>query len=63
MFDSIKADPRLPDLAQRYSVGELTWRQAEEETGSAFGELLVEVGRQGLPLSRETGEKSRLKEP
>lgn len=51
-------DPRLPDFAKRYSTGELTWRQVEDETGATFGELLVELGRQGLQLPRATAEKS-----
>lgn len=44
-------DPgRLAALAALYSAGAVTWRAIADETGAAFGELLLELARQGLPL-------------
>lgn len=52
------AEPaRLPELARRYSAGELSWREIAAETDCAFGDLLEELGRQGLQLPRVTPEK------
>ena len=44
-------DPgRLAALAALYSAGAVTWRAIADETGAAFGELLLKLARQGLPL-------------
>ena len=44
-------DPgRLAAMAALYSAGAVTWRAIADETGAAFGELLLELARQGLPL-------------
>ena len=44
-------DPgRLAALAALYSAGAVTWRAIADETGAAFGEPLLELARQGLPL-------------
>ena len=44
-------DPgRLAALAALYSAGAVTWRTIADETSAAFGELLLELARQGLPL-------------
>jgi hypothetical protein len=40
----------LAELAPRYAAGEITWRDVADETDASFGELLVELGRQGLQL-------------
>lgn len=42
------ARTRLADLAVGYSEGAVSWLQVSRETGLSFGELLVELGRQGL---------------
>ena len=41
---------RLGALAALYSAGAVTWRAIADENGAAFGELLLELARQGLPL-------------
>ncbi len=41
---------RLTALAALYSAGAVTWRATADETSAAFGELLLELARQGLPL-------------
>ena len=44
-------DPaRLVELAPRYAAGDITWREVADEADGSFGELLVELGRQGLQL-------------
>ena len=46
-----ETDPgRLAALAALYSAGAVTWRAIADETGATFGELLLELARQGLPL-------------
>lgn len=45
-------EKRLAELAGPYSRGEITWRKIADETNAAFGELLVELGRQNLKLPR-----------
>jgi prevent-host-death family protein len=44
-------------LASQYSAGKVTWRQIADETGASFGELLVELSKQNLPLPLVTAEK------
>ena len=41
---------KLADLARLYASGVISWAKVSEETGAAFGELLMELGRQGLSL-------------
>ncbi len=48
---------RLAELAAVYAAGKLAWREISAETGIAFGDLLAELGRQGLQLPRVTPEK------
>lgn len=43
-------EPHLAALAAHYAAGAVTWRKIADETGASFGELLVELGRQGLQL-------------
>ena len=46
-----KCNPaRLAELAPRYAAGDVTWREVADATDASFGELLVELGRQGLQL-------------
>lgn len=46
-----KCDPvRLAELVPRYAAGDITWREVADATDASFGELLVELGRQGLQL-------------
>lgn len=44
-------------LAADYAAGSVTW-QIKSETGVAFCELLLEVGRQGLQLPTVVSHKS-----
>lgn len=48
---------RLAELAGLYARGAVSWRKVEEDTGAAFGELLLELGRQGLALPLATAAK------
>lgn len=48
---------RLAALASLYAAGKASWRDISAETGVAFGELLAELGRQGLALPRATPDK------
>ena len=48
----------LSKLATMYARGEIEWRRIADETGASFGELLVELGRQGLALPVVTAKKS-----
>ena len=46
-----KCNPaRLAELAPRFAAGDVTWREVADATDASFGELLVELGRQGLQL-------------
>jgi hypothetical protein len=47
---SDKQPRSLQELAPRYAAGDVTWREVADETDASFGELLVELGRQGLQL-------------
>ena len=49
---------RLAELAPLYAAGNVTWRQIADETGAAFGDLLQELGRQGLKLPRANAPKT-----
>jgi hypothetical protein len=49
---------RLASLAPLYSQGEVSWRQIADETGASFGDLLLEIARQGLKLPIASAEKS-----
>jgi prevent-host-death family protein len=48
---------RLTELAAMYAAGKVAWREIAAETGVAFGDLLVELGRQNLHLPRVTPTK------
>lgn len=48
---------RLAELAAMYAAGKLAWREIAAETGVSFGDLLAELGRQGLQLPRVTPTK------
>lgn len=43
---------RLAELATLYAAGGVPWREIAAETGTAFGDLLVELARQNLQLPR-----------
>ncbi len=45
---------RLSALANAYSGGLVSWPQIAEETGAGFGDLLVALGIQNLPLPKVT---------
>lgn len=49
---------RLPELAALYAAGKVTWREIADETGAAFGDLLLELAEQGLQLPRVNPEKT-----
>jgi hypothetical protein len=52
------AEPdRLAALAPLYAAGQLGWRELADDTGAAFGELLLELARQGLALPQVSAEK------
>jgi hypothetical protein len=52
------ADPdRMAALAPPYAAGKLGWREIADDTGAAFGELLLELARQGLTLPQVSAEK------
>jgi prevent-host-death family protein len=40
----------LPELAKLYSGGTMSWHEVEQSAGVTFGDLLLELSRQGLPL-------------
>ncbi|MEO8652766.1 MAG: hypothetical protein ABI409_01445 [Ramlibacter sp.] len=42
----------LSPLAALYAAAKVTWRQIADETGASFGELLLELAKQGLVLPR-----------
>lgn len=44
----------LPELARRYAAGELSWPEIRDGHDAHFGELLLELARQGLPLPLTT---------
>jgi prevent-host-death family protein len=48
---------RLAVLAPLYSSGAISWHQVSDETGAAFGDLLIELGRQNLQLPRVAAKK------
>ena len=48
---------RLATLAALYSAGKVSWRQIADETGASFGDVLLELAKQDLPLPRVTAEK------
>lgn len=48
---------RMSMLAMLYAAGKLTWREIADETGAAFGDLLLELSKQDLELPRVTPEK------
>ena len=48
---------RMSTLAPLYAAGKLTWREIADEAGAAFGELLLELAKQGLALPQVTPEK------
>jgi hypothetical protein len=49
-----------PELARRYATGELTWREISRglDEQVSFGELLLELARQGLALPTATAPKT-----
>lgn len=49
---------RLPQLAALYAAGKVTWREIADETGAAFGDLLLELAGQGLQLPRVSPKKT-----
>lgn len=55
---------RLAQLAPLYAAGRVTWREIADETRASFGELLLELARQGLQLPRvnpaKTSQQMRL---
>lgn len=49
----------LPALARAYAAGRMTWRQfAARVNDPWFGDLLLELGRQGLQLPRFVAAKT-----
>jgi len=50
-------EPRLAALATHYAAGGVAWRKISDETGASFGELLIELGRQGLKLPTVVADK------
>lgn len=44
----------IPEMARRYAAGEVSWRGIREQTAIAFGDLLLELVRQGLSLPKVT---------
>lgn len=48
---------RLAVLAGLYAEGKATWREIADETGAAFGDVLLELARRGLQLPVVTPEK------
>lgn len=55
--NQIERASRLAAMATLYSAGAISWRKIADETHASFGELLVELGRQGLALPRVTAKK------
>ena len=53
---------RLPALATLYAAGKVTWRDIATETGAAFGDLLLELGKQGLELPQVRPERTPAQE-
>jgi hypothetical protein len=51
------SDDRLRVLAAQYASGEVTWREIADER-VAFGDLLLELARQGLALPTATAPKT-----
>ena len=51
------AATHLDTLAALYSAGAISWRRIADETGAAFGELLLSLSRQGLALPEVTAPK------
>jgi hypothetical protein len=49
---------RLPELARLYAAGKIAWREIASEADIAFGDLLVELGRQELQLPRVVAPKT-----
>lgn len=48
----------LAPLAAMYSKGDIEWQRIADETGASFGDLLIELGRQGLSLPLVNAKKS-----
>ena len=48
---------RLAELASKYSSGSVAWHKISDETGASYGELLLELARQELPLPRINAQK------
>ena len=48
---------RLAALATLYAAGAISWRKIADETQASFGELLIELGVQGLKLPRVVAKK------
>lgn len=48
---------QLAAMTTLYAAGAISWRKIGDETQVSFGELLVELGRQGLKLPRVTAKK------
>ena len=48
----------LDKLAAMYARGDIEWRRIADETGASFGDLLIELGRQGLSLPIVAAKKS-----
>jgi len=55
--DSTTPAKHLDLLARLFAQGSITSRQACDEAGVAFGDLLVEMARQGLQLPRVSAQK------
>ena len=52
----------MPALATLYAAGKVTWRDIATETGAAFGDLLLELGKQGLELPQVRPERTPAQE-
>lgn len=48
---------RLTAAAALFASGPTTWREVADDTGAAFGDLLLELARQALALPRATATK------
>ena len=51
------AGQALDNVAVLYASGAMSWRRIADETGVAFGELLLAVARQGLALPQVSAAK------
>lgn len=49
---SVTDPTQLAHLASLYAAGKIAWREIAAQTPISFGELLAELGRQGLEIPR-----------